>query len=536
MIKPDVIPYPEALQKLKRGFDHLAQLLAITLGPTQGVVLSENEMRDRPEVLSDAATIARRVIELPDRGENVGAMLLRNLVWRMHERVGDGGAIAAVLSQAILDRAVRYAVAGVNPVVLQAGIRKAASAAAAQLKAISQPVQGEDDLVSVVQSVTGQPELSCILGEMFDLLGPQAHIVIEDYMAPYLERVYLDGGLWLGRLVSPYLMNAPGLGRAVLDDCQVALFDGNISQNDEIQPLLELAISHSTPHLLLVAHAIQGEALNTLVATHQRSKLKIVAAALKRAGEKAHTDLQDLAVLSGAALISLQSGRRLASFQAGDFGRARRAEAGTEDIQVSGRGDSDEARRQVEILQSRLRRLPIGDEERGELEMRLGRLAGGIGVLKIGALTQSERDFIHQKADQGIKAVRATLEEGVVPGGCTAFLYCIPAVEALLEKTDGEEALGIRAVLQALDAPFNCLLRNAGVDTPGILRQEILTAPPGQVYDVLSGRVVEARQARLLDSTKVIRAALESAVSGASLALSTETVILKRKPKISYEP
>lgn len=537
MTKPEVIHYPEALQSLKRGFDYLTKLLALTLGPTQGVVLSENEMRDRPEALSDSATIARRVLELPDRRENVGAMLLRNLVWRMHERVGDGGAIAAVLSQAILERAARYAIAGANPVGLQGGIRKAARAAVGQLKTMSQPAQGEDDLVAVVQSVTGQMELSFILGEMFDLFGSQAHIIIEDYMAPYLDRVYLDGGLWQGRLISPYLINAPSLGRAVLADCQVALFDGNISEIEQVQPLLELAIAHSTPHLMLVAHAIQGDALNTLVATHQRSKLKIIAAALKRAGEKAHTDLLDLAVLSGATLISPQSGRRLQSFQAGDFGRARRAEAGAEDIQISGgSGDSAEVRRQVEIMQSRLRRLPLGDEQRPEFEMRLGRLAGGIGVLKIGALTQGERDFMHQKAEQGIKAVRATLEEGVLPGGCTAYLHCIPALEALSKETEGDEALGIRAVLQALDAPFNYLLRNAGIDTPGVVRQSVLNTPPGQVYDVLSGRLVEARQARILDSAKMIRAALESATSGAALALSTGTIILKRKPKISYEP
>lgn len=537
MTRPAVVPPPRSTLQLKRGFDALAKLLALTLGPTQGVVLSSSDLKPRPEVLTDAATIARRIIKLPDPEQNVGLMLLRNLVWRMHERVGDGGALAAVLAQAILEQALRGVRAGANPVLVASGIRGAARAAVEHLAQLSQPIQDEDDLVAVARAATGEEALSWVLGEMFDLLGPRAYIQVEDYAAPYLERVYLEGGRWQAELISPYLINAPTLRRAVQQDCRVALYDGILTTQDEVRPLLELAAAQRPARLLLVAQRISGDALNLLAAMHLQTELKLVAVSLKRAGEKAQSDLADLGLLSGAQVLSPVLGRRLEMIRPDDLGWARRVEANAEELLVVGRATSgDEVRREIERLSQRLQSLPIGDEGRSELEMRLGRLSGSAGVLKVGAITLTERDYLHQRAERGIKVLRGALEEGVLPGGGSAYLHCVSVAQAQLARAGSDEAVGVHSLARALHAPFEQILRNSGEPAPARYAQEILVRPFGYLYEVIRKEIVPARQAGVLDSACVLRAALETAVSGALMALSTDTLVIKRKPKVSYEP
>jgi chaperonin GroEL len=464
-------------------------------------------------------------------------MLLRNLVWRMHERLGDGGALAAVLAQALFESSVRFVAAGANPILVLSGMKQGAQAALAHLLTLSQPVQGEEDLAAVANSVTGQPELSWMLGEMFDLLGPLAYVTVEEYAAPYLERVYLDGGCWQAGLISPYLINSPIAGRAVLPECQVLLYDGSLSSAQEVRPLLELVSGYKPPHVLIAAQRIGEEALTMLVGTSQQTEMKIIAVSLKRAGAKAHADLHDLSLLTGAALISPETGRKLEGVRPEDLGRARRAEASAEELLVfGGGGQASETRRQIELLQRQLQALPIGDDGRGEIELRLGRLSGSAGILKIGAHTQSERDFLRQKAEQGIKVLRVALEEGVIVGGGAAYLHCISSVQSKLASLQGDEAMGARAVIRALEAPFRAILHNARTPAPGVILEQILQKPPGFYYDVVAHQVVEARRYGVLDSARVVRAALETAVSGAAMALSTEILVLKKNPKVSYEP
>jgi chaperonin GroEL len=537
MPRPAVLSSPIAAARLKQGFDTLAQLLSLTLGPSQGVVLSSTELAPRPEILSDAATIARRMAALPDPSQDVGAMLLRNMVWRVHEQVGDGGATTAVLAQAILSHATRYIQAGANPVLIQQGVRQAAHRAVERLKALAEPPQGELDFTGVAQAVTGYPELSRILGELYDLLGPHAYITIEDYMAPYLERVYVDGGQWKAKLISPYLVTSPGSGRSVLADASLAVFDGPLTTLEQVQPLLELALKQKPPHLLLAAHSISGEALTTLVATHTtHQELKIAGLAMDRVGDKLRSDLQDLALLTGAQLISPETGRQLQSIQSSDLGRARRSEASSEALfVVGGGGDPAVVRAQIERLQQRASRLPFDDEERQELEMRLGRLSGSAAILKIGALTKSERDVYHQKAEQGVKALRATLEEGVLPGGGASYLHCLAAIEPLTGRKDDTQ-LGATALARALEAPFRKILENAQVENPAVQLQQVIEAGPQYTFDAVRKQLTPARQGGILDPEKVLRVALETATSGAIMAISTDTVVLKRKPRISYQP
>ena len=555
MTRTAVLTYPDAFYNLKLGFDQLADLLALTLGPVGGVVLSTTAHKDAPEPLNDAAVIARRILALPDRSQDIGAMLIRNLVWRVHQRVGDGSALAAVLSQAILGEAARYVAAAANPMSVQDGIRRGVKAASGALTAMSQPVETEADLVAIAQAVTHQPDLSLVLGELYHLLGPHAYIHVENYLAPYLERVYLNGGQWKAKLVSPYLMTAPARREAILNDPWVVVYDGDLSDAGELGPLFRLAQSKVQAakkpfHLLLFSRAINGDALNTLVSAHvsglqqKDGGLRVIAVNAQRPGEKLRADLADLAALTGASVISAEWGRSLLSLQESDLGRARRAEATPDALMlIDGKGAPMLIREQIQSLQKRLLDLrdevkPTLDPDQGaldEIAMRLARLSGSTAVLKIGANAKSERDVLRQKAEQGIKALKAALAEGYLPGGGVAYCHCVAAVEAL-QGSNPDESMGIQAVARALEAPFNRILKNARIDAPGVILGDIRQWGDDLIFDVLDKEIVSARQAGLLDSTKVLRVALETAASGAMLAVSTGAVILKRKPKISYEP
>lgn len=552
---PAVLSSPQAFHQLKEGFDQLGELLTLTLGPVGGMVLSTSAHHDAPEPLNDAAIIARRILALPDQAQNVGAMLIRNMVWRVHQRVGDGGAITTALAQSLLDHAAQSVSAGANPVQVNQGIEKGVKAAVDSLQKMSQPVQGYADLIAIAHSVTMQTDLSLVLGEMFDILGKTAHITIENYLAPYLERTYITGGRWEAGLVSPYLVTAPTSRQAILQDAWVVIYDGDIREAGELTNLFSLAqaavkLTQKPFKLLLIANEISGDALNTLVSAHTQGKgsqnggFQIVAVKTKRPGEKNRADFIDLATLTGAVVVSPKMGRSLGHIQQGDLGYARRIVASSEELfVVEGKGSISQTQDQIQILQKQLQSVKniisskdkIYQDQIDEIEMRLARLSGSSAILKIGALTKAERNVLRQKAEQGVKVIKAAMDEGVILGGGVAYAHCISSVEAVSAKNE-DERMGIHAVALALEAPFKKILKNARINAPGVILNDLLQGESTYVYDVIQKEIVEARSAGVLDATKVLRAALETASSGARLALSTGVIVLNRKPDIRYEP
>jgi chaperonin GroEL len=536
--KPALITKSGARMELKQGFDQMAHLLGLTLGPLRGSVLSSLETREQPELLSDAATIARRIIALPDRAKGMGAMLMRQLVWRVHERVGDGGAIAAVLAQAIMEHAIRYVTSGANAMLMAKGVKDASKVALEQLANIAKPAEDVDTLTAVAEAVTGNAELSFVLGEMYDLIGMHAHITIEDYVAPYLERAYIEGGMWEASIASGFLINSPSKQQAVLSDCFVAAYNGVLESGGDVVPLLEIVSDKEPARLLIMATKISDEALKTLVSTNAQGKIKVSAVNLKRVGIKAQNDLEDLAILTGAKVLGAEAGRPLKSIKEEDLGKAHRVQASAERTFVVGKqAKSGAIREQIEILQKRLKALPFSDEERLELQARLARLSGSSAILKIGAYTKAERADLHQRAEHGVKALAATMEEGYVPGGGTAYLHCIKAIEEMGKAKSIDEEMGRKAVQAGLEAVFCRLLENAGVsESPHLFIHEIRSQAPGLVYDVVSNKLTSAEEAGILDAAKVLRVALESASSGAMMAITTEVLVMKRKPRMTYEP
>jgi chaperonin GroEL len=515
----------------------MAELLALTLGPTQGNIINARDF-SAPELLGDAATIARRVIAVPGRASNVGAMLMRNMAWRTHLRAGDGVATMSVLAHAILRNAFRYIQAGGNAMQIKRGIDRAVPVALAELAAQAQAVADEEALTQVAQTITAEPTLSLVLGEMFEVLGANAHITVEDYVAPYLERDYYDGGRWSARLESHYFMTDQPGRRAVQNDCQVVLYAGRVKTLDDIQPILELLAKIKKRQLLLIAYEVAGEALGTLVANHQKETFKVIAVSLRRPANRRAEDFEDLAVMTGANLLRSEWGQSPASLTADDLGYVRRAIATPNDLVLSGAGGAAAARREyIQQLQGRLMSLPELDEERDEVRLRLARLSGGVGILKVGAHSKVERKTLHQNAEKAVRSLRLAMSEGVAPGGGVAYLQAIPAVErfaATLE--DEDERYGARILARALEEPFRQIVQNRGLTAPPVALAEVQRLGPAYCYNALADRVEPWAEIGLLDPTGVLRMALEIAASGAMLAVTTGTIVLRRKPEESLQP
>lgn len=539
MLKPAVVFNPKAQFQLQSGFFELARLLSLTLGPTQGAVLFDSETKAHPEMLSDAATIARRIIALPDRCEDVGGMLLRQAVWRTRQRVGDGTAVTAVLAQAILKEASRVVAAGANAMLVQRGVRRAIALVREELLAQAKPANSVEQLTAVAQAVTNERELALVLGELFDLLGADAHITIEDYVAPLVERAYLDGGMWAGKLISPYLQTTKISKKGIHTNCRVALYSERLHDAEDVEPLLSLLNERGEKKLLLVAVEIKGEALETLVLNHtsEASPLSIAAVALPAGGGRGREDLDDLAALTGATVLGSHIGKRLRHVEATHLGSAGRVEAGADMLMVmQGGGSRTERQNAITQIKSQLDGIKVMDETHGRLLQRLGRLTGNAAILKIGASTKSERAVRHQKAEQGIKALAATVRHGTVLGGGVALFRCKPALKELLSQLSGDEQMGGTAVYHALDAHARQIVQNGGVPSPESLLARLAEMADGTVYDVTSNQFCDAEEAGILDPVQVLLAALESAASGAMLALSVDAVVLHKKPEMSYEP
>ena len=550
-MQPSVLLAPAAGDALFRGFDRLAELLAYTLGPSQGHALSESltSRANRPEFVSDAAVLARRMMQFPDRAEDVGAMLLRQLVWRVHLRAGDGSATAAVVAQTLLREGRRLVAGGANPMRLRAGAEAGLQAALVSIASQARPVRDYGDLIRLALTATGEEPLSIALGEMFHNLGNGAHIDVEEFAAPYIERDYHEGGRWKARISSPHLYTDAAAHKATLTNCAVALFDGDVTEFDQVEPLLRFALELApdggdTPvRVALFAHEVRGEALGALIANTQQKKIQAVAIDLRRAGAQREADFDDLAALTGATVIAPHAGGRLQALGRSDIGMATRVFAGTEDVIVAAEGRQAVREKVIRSLNGRARNRALPDAERDDARFRIARLIGQLGTLKIGAHTEAERASLRQKADKGLRILPLALEEGWLPGGGGGLVAAAQAVSArasALAETDPELAWGARALATALEAPFRRILSNARIDpAPKLAEVRARNAKRGPKdfgVNALRGEIVRMPEAGILDAAGVMREAITAAVSGAMMALSTDATVLRSNPPLVYEP
>ena len=516
----------DARNALLRGVDKLADTVKITLGPKgRNVVLDKKY--GAPLITNDGVTIAKE-IELDDPAENMGAQLVKEVATKTNDAAGDGTTTATLLAQAMIHEGMKNVTAGANPMVLRKGMKKAVDRAVECLKASAKKVNGSDDIARVGTVSAGDEVIGTLIANAMEKVTSDGVITVEESKTSETYSEVVEGMQFDRAYLSPYMATDGEKMEAVLDDCYILITDKKISSVQDILPVLE-QIVQGGKKLLIIAEDVDGEALTTIVLNKLRGTFTVVAVKAPSFGEKRKEMLRDIAILTGGEVISSELGLELKDTTMQQLGHARQVKVNKENtIIVDGSGDSAAIKDRVAQIRAEIEHV-TSDFDREKLQERLAKLAGGVAVVKVGAATEVEMKEKKLRIEDALNATRAAVEEGIVPGGGTAYLNVIPEVEKLVKTVDGDEKTGVRIVLKALEAPVRQIATNAGLDD-GVVVNKIMSArKPGWGFDAYNETYVDMIGAGIVDPTKVTRSALQNAASIAATILTTEGVVANQK-------
>ena len=516
----------DARNALLRGVDKLADTVKITLGPKgRNVVLDKKY--GAPLITNDGVTIAKE-IELDDPAENMGAQLVKEVATKTNDAAGDGTTTATLLAQAMIHEGMKNVTAGANPMVLRKGMKKAVDRAVECLKAGSKKVNGSDDIARVGTISAGDEVIGTLIANAMEKVTADGVITVEESKTSETYSEVVEGMQFDLGYLSPYMATDGEKMEAVLDDCYILITDKKISAVQDILPVLE-KIVQAGKKLLIIAEDVEGEALTTIVLNKLRGTFTVVAVKAPSFGEKRKEMLRDIAILTGGEVISSELGLELKDTTMQQLGHARQVKVNKENtIIVDGSGDSEAIKDRVAQIRAEIEHV-TSDFDREKLQERLAKLAGGVAVIQVGAATEVEMKEKKLRIEDALNATRAAVEEGIVPGGGTAYLNVIPEVEKLVKTVDGDEKTGVRIVLKALEAPVRQIAANAGLDE-GVVVSKILSArKTGWGFDAYNETYVDMIGAGIVDPTKVTRSALQNAASIAATILTTESVVANQK-------
>lgn len=526
-----VVFQPATGARLQRGIHTVVAAVRPTLGPhARPVALQRATRADTPEILDDAGLIARRIIELPDRDEDMGAMLVRHMLWRVRERVGDGAATAAVIFESVFDQGLTYITAGGNAMRLRRALESGLQAILAHLAGVAEPVRGRQRLESFAYSVCSDTELAHLLGEVFDIIGEYGRLDIRGGQGRGLEREYVEGMYWDSEPFSrEFLTDGAGL-RAELEAPAILVTDLEIQRAADLEPLLTAAWQAGERQVLLLAQSLAPEVVGLLVTNQRAGRIRVVAAKTPYVGGRQRAALEDLALLTGAQALWQAAGDTMAQARHTSLGHARRAWADRNYFGIiGGRGDPKALRRHLADLRAAAAAATAA-ETRQELRERIGKLMAGSATVWIGGATEPEVKLRTALAERTAEAIRGALLEGVVPGGGVTLLGCSAAMRrAAAATSDQEQAVAHQILANALEAPTRTIIANAGADVAEVMG-ELRRAGPGYGFDAHSGRVVPMVAAGILDAASVVRQAAIAAVTTAALALTTGVLIHHARP------
>ena len=535
-----VVFQPQARQGMQRGINQFVDAVRPTLGPRPRIVAIApiHPPNDPPELLDTGGLIARRLHELPDRDADVGAMFVRHVLWRVHKRVADGTATAAVMLQSVFNEGARYLAAGGDPVALRHHLGVGMELTYRRLAEMARPVQGEEELAQLAESICQDVALGAMLGEIFDIIGEYGQLDVRAGRGRRLEREYVEGMYWKRGVVSREMITDHSKLRVEIHNPAIVISDVSVDDPHELVPVLVQARKEGYQGLLLVAQDISRQATSLLLSASQNPDA-FRAIAVRTPGDtssqRAET-MADLAALTGGRPVIEGAGDRLKRIGPGHLGRARRVWADYNYFGVVGGGGDARG------LRSHIRRMRAAfenatDEEvRDRLQERIGKLMGGSATLWVGGATESEIETQRQKAERTADVLRAALREGVVPGGGVALLDCRSEMRERLGKSSSvDERAAYRILSKALEEPTRTLLANAGYEAAEVMAQ-INLAGPGVGFDVRSERVVDMREAGVWDAAAVLRTAVRSAIGGAALALTTDVMIHRQDREQVMDP
>ena len=519
-----------AREKVLHGATVLADAVRVTLGPKSKCVLIEKQY-GKPLVCNDGVTIAKEV-ELKDPVENLGAQMLREAAERTGDAVGDGTSTSTVIAQAILAEGVRNIAAGASAIDLKRGLDRGLEAAVASLRALSRPVVSRLEKAHVATiSAHNNPKVGELVADAIEKIGPEGVVTVEEAKATETALEVVEGMQFDRGYLSPYFVTTPEKMEAALDDPYILLSEKKIANMADLLPLLE-KIAKSGRALLVVAEDVEAEPLATLVVNKLRGTLPSAAVKAPGFGDRRKAMLEDIAILTGGKVAAEELGIKLEKVELEDLGSARRVIVARETTTIiGGYGDKKaidgrvaELRRQIDETTS--------DYDKEKLRERLAKLAGGVAVIRVGAPSEAELKSLKEAFDDAINATKAAIAEGVVPGGGVALLRAIPAVEAEERTADGDERTGLRILRKALESPARQIAENSAFDA-GVVVDKIRCGAPNFGFDAAAGVYTDLVGAGIVDATKVVRVALENAVSVASVLLladATLTAIPEPKP------
>lgn len=511
----------DATTKMVRGINILADAVKVTLGPKGRNVVLERSFGG-PLITKDGVTVAKE-IELKDKFENMGAQMVREVASKTNDNAGDGTTTATVLAQAIVGEGMKYVASGMNPMDLKRGIDKAVEAAVVELKKISKPVTTSKEIAQVgTISANADKEIGDIIAKAMEKVGKEGVITIEDGKSLNNELEIVEGMQFDRGFLSPYFINTPERQTAVLDKPFILLHDKKISNIRDLLPVLELVAKAGRP-LLIIAEDVDGEALATLVVNSLRGILKVVAVKAPGFGDRRKAMLEDIAVLTGATVISSDLGLSLDKTTLEQLGQAKRVEVTKENTTIiDGAGNTDAIADRVKSIRQQIE-ATTSDYDREKLQERVAKLAGGVALVKVGAATEVEMKEKKMRVEDALHATRAAVEEGVVAGGGTALIRTKQAIAGLKGDNDEQNA-GIKIVLRAMEEPMRQIVANAG-EEPSVIVNAVSQEKGNYGYNAQTGAFGDMIAMGLLDPAKVTRTALQNAASVAGLILTTDCMV-----------
>ncbi|MCR4431315.1 MAG: chaperonin GroEL [Tepidanaerobacteraceae bacterium] len=509
----------DARRALLKGIDKLADTVKVTLGPKGRNVVLDKKF-GTPTITNDGVTIARE-IELEDPFENMGAQLIKEVATKTQDVAGDGTTTATLLAQAIIHEGMRNVVAGANPMILKKGIEKAVKAVVEEIKTFSKPVETREAIAQVASISAADEEIGQLIADAMEKVGKDGVITVEESKTMGTNLEVVEGMEFDRGYISPYMVTDTEKMEAVLDDPYILITDKKISNVQDLLPILEKIVQQGKK-LLLIAEDVEGEALATLVVNKLRGTLTCVAVKAPGFGDRRKAMLEDIAILTGGQVISEELGIDIKSATISMLGQARQVRVDKENTTiVDGAGSKEEIKKRINAIKAQIEET-TSDFDREKLQERLAKLAGGVAVIQVGAATETELKEKKHRIEDALSATRAAVEEGIVPGGGTAFINALPALDKL--NVEGDEKVGVDIIKKALEEPVRQIAFNAGLEG-SIIVEKLKASEKGIGFDALREEYGDMIKKGIVDPTKVTRSTLQNAASVAAMVLTTEAVV-----------
>jgi chaperonin GroEL len=523
----------EARKALKSGVDTLTDAIRVTLGP-RGRPVALDKKWGAPSVLNDGVSIAKE-IELPDPFENMGVQLVKQAATKTNDDCGDGTSTSTIIAQAIISEGFKNIAAGADAMALKRGVDKGVEALVDELKRMSIPVAGREQVAQVAAISAIDQEIGDLIADVMEKVGKDGVITVEEGKGLQFETEYVEGMKFDRGYISPYFITNAEQMRAELEDPYILITDKKISAINDILPALEKIVQVSK-NLVIIAEDIEGESLATLVVNKLRGTLSPLALKAPGFGDRRKAMLQDIAALTGGRVISEEVGRKLDSVTIEDLGRARRVIADKDNTTiVEGKGEAKDIEARIKQIRAEID-ISTSDYDKEKLQERLAKLAGGVAVIKVGGATETELKEKKHRVEDALSATRAAVEEGILPGGGVALLNALSALKKL--KVGGDEATGVNVLKRALEAPLRCIAENSGREGSVVIN-DIRGSKPGIGYDAFKDELgVNMVERGIVDPLKVTRSALQNAASIATMILTTESLVtdIPEKEKMPAMP